>query len=262
MQDGTVDPGRDRLRQGANLVAVLVSFGANTWSNVAPVGGMTVGDIANAFFTQVLVLPANYAFAIWGLIYVGLGAFAIYQFRTDQAANPRLRRLGYLLPLAALFQSVWVFTFEARQFWISCGLMMGILVCLMLIYHRLRSPQERPSRVEKWLVDRPFSLYLGWISVATVVNWAVTFYSVSWTGTPLTPVVWAVVMMAIAAGIAGFLTVRYGDVTYNLVTIWALVAIALRHGDTPVVPLTAGGLAVVLGILAAVSPRLRQSTPA
>ena len=104
MQDGTVDPGRDRLRQGANLVAVLVSFGANTWSNVAPVGGMTVGDIANAFFTQVLVLPANYAFAIWGLIYVGLGAFAIYQFRTDQAANPRLRRLGYLLPLATLIQ--------------------------------------------------------------------------------------------------------------------------------------------------------------
>jgi hypothetical protein len=104
MKQSTTSLDRDRLRQFLNLAAILAAFGINVWANVAPLNGLTIGAISNTFFREVLIVPANYAFAIWGLIYLGLLSFGVYQVLPAQAQNPSLRRMGYLLVVACLAQ--------------------------------------------------------------------------------------------------------------------------------------------------------------
>ena len=160
----------DFQRQIATLAAVLGSILINTLSNVFPLNGVSVGNLSNTLFASVQIIPANYAFAIWGLIYIGSIAFGIYQLQPTQRENPRLRRSGYLLSIACISQCAWIYLFLARLFPLSNLAMLGILVPLMVMYQRLEIRRERVSRQERWFIHLPISVYLGWISVATIVN--------------------------------------------------------------------------------------------
>ena len=86
---------RDLLRQVINLLAIVAAFGTNVAANLAPIKGLNIGEISNTIFKEVLITPASYAFAIWGVIYLGLFSFAIYQALPPQRQNPHLRQVGY-----------------------------------------------------------------------------------------------------------------------------------------------------------------------
>jgi hypothetical protein len=239
----------DLQRQITTLSAVLGSIAINTLSNVFPLNGVSVGNLSNTLFGSVQIIPANYAFAIWGLIYLGLIGFGIYQLQPTQRENPHLRRSGYLLAIACVAQCVWIYLFLDRLFPLSNLAMLGILVPLMLMYQRLGIGQERVSRAERWFVQIPISVYLGWISVATVVNVAIGLYSLKWDGWGLSPTVWTVVMMTIAAIIATAIAIQRHDTAYVLVIVWALVAIAIRQANIPLIMITGWGLAIALTVL-------------
>lgn len=237
----------DRPRQILTILAILGTFAINVWSNLAPINGMNIGEIANTLFAGVLILPASYAFAIWGLIYLGLFAFGVYQVLPNQQQNSILRRVDYLLIVACVAQAIWVVVFLLRQFWLSTLAMLGILLPLIGIYLQLRATPHQVTRREKWLAQIPFSIYLGWITVATALNFALALYNSNWDGLGIAPSVWAVVVLAISAAIALLAATRYHDVAYSLVIVWALIAIAIRHRDTPLVAGTAIGLAALIG---------------
>jgi hypothetical protein len=241
--------GLDRLRQLATLAAILGSIAINTFSNVFPLNGVNIGELSNTLFASVKIIPANYAFAIWGLIYLGLIAFGIYQLQPTQSKNPSLQRSGYLLVFASLSQCIWIYLFLARLFPLSVLAMLGILLPLMGIYRRLGIGQQRVSRQERWFIHIPISIYLGWITVATVVNVAIALYSLNWNGWGITPSVWTVVMAIVSTAIAAFVTIQGADIAYTLVIIWALVAIAIRQMNTPLIAVTGGVLAVALTLL-------------
>ena len=98
----------DILRQFINLIAIVAAFGTNVAANLAPIKGLNIGEISNTLFKDVLITPANYAFAIWGVIYLGLFSFAIYQVLPNQRQNPHLRQvgsdcLGVLFPIEVVF---------------------------------------------------------------------------------------------------------------------------------------------------------------
>ena len=236
----------DFQRQVTTLAAVLGSIAINTLSNVFPLNGVSVGELSNTLFASVQIIPANYAFAIWGLIYIGLIAFGIYQLQPTQRENPRLRRSGYLLTIACIAQCAWIYLFLARLFPLSNLAMLGILIPLMVMYQRLGIGRERVSRQERWFIHLPISLYLGWISVATIVNVATGLYSLKWAGWGIAPSVWTVVMMTIASVIAAVISIQRRDTAYVLVIVWALVAIAIRQANTPLIMVTGWVLAIVL----------------
>lgn len=240
---------REMLRPFFNLSAILAAFLTNVLANVAPINGRTIGDIANTTFAGVLVIPANYAFAIWGLIYVGLIGFGIYQFLPPGLRSPRLHRMGYWLIVASLAQIVWVFLFQFQQFVLSFMAMLAILVSLIAIYWRLDIGGDRISLRQRWLCDYPLSLYLGWISVATIVNGATTLYAVGWNGWGLSPQVWTIAMLAVAGAIGAVITLQRDDPVFPLVLIWAFVAISVRQGDRATISMTAIGLAIAIGLL-------------
>ncbi len=240
---------RDILRQVLNLIAILAAFGVNVLANIAPINGLTIGEISNTLFKNVQITPANYAFAIWGLIYLGLISFAVYQALPAQRQNPSLRRMGYLLVVSSCAQIIWVLLFQYRLFALSLVAMLAILLPLIGIYLRLEIGCKRVSRQERWLIHAPLSIYLAWISVATIVNGAIALYHLGWSGWGIDPQAWTVIMILVGAAIAAAVSLQRVDLAYVLVFVWALAAIAARHPDTLAIAGTAGGLAIALVLL-------------
>jgi hypothetical protein len=242
----------DRLRQFAVMGSIWGGIVVNTLSNFFPLKGLNVGQISNQLFSSVQIIPANYAFAIWGLIYLGLIALGFYQFQPSQQQDPALRRSGWLLVMASLAQMGWIYLFQARLFTLSTLAMAGILLPLIAIYLRLDMGSNRTAashRKARWFVQYPISLYLGWISVATVVNVAIALYSLNWDGWGIAPAVWATVMAVVSGAIAAVISVRHRDPIFVMVIVWALVAIALRHSEVKLLAITAAAEAVALTAL-------------
>src|SRR5918997_3772289 len=249
MKQSTQYINRDILRQFLNLSAILAAFGINVLANVAPLNGLSIGEISNTFFKEVLITPANYAFAIWGLIYLGLITFGVYQGLPAQRQNPSLRRMDYLLVLACFAQISWVFLFQYRLFALSLVAMLGILLPLIGIYLRLGIGNRWVPRQQKWFVHIPLSIYLAWISVATIVNVALTLYDLGWSGWGINPEVWTAIALLAGAAIAAMVIIQRADIAFTFVIVWAFVAIAVRQANRPLIAATAAGLAFVLVLL-------------
>lgn len=243
----------DFRRQVVTIAAIVASIVINTVSNIFPLNGVSVGELSNTLFANVQIIPANYAFAIWGLVYIGLITFGIAQLQPNQRQNPSLQQGGYRLAIACLAQCVWIYLFLARLFPLSTLAMLGILVPLIGLYQCLHTGQRRVSQQERWLIHLPISVYLGWITVATVVNVAIALYSVNWGGWGISSEVWTVFVMLISAAIAAIVNVQRGDMAYLLVIVWALVGITIRQMSTPLIAVTGGVLAIALVWLSVVT---------
>ena len=246
----------DQFRQFLNAIAILAAFGVNLLANVQPIQGLTLGEISNQLFGEVLITPANYAFAIWGLIYLGLFSFAIYQALPMQRSQPLFRRLGYWLVVASGAQIIWVFLFQLRFFGWSFVAMVFILLPLMWLYTRFDG--MKLSKQERWFVKIPLTIYFAWISVATLVNAGVSLTHLGWNGWGISPVVWTVMMMSMGGAIALFLAWTRGDIPFTGVFIWALSAIGIRHLDTPLIAATGFAISIILAIATIISRKIYQ----
>lgn len=234
------------LRQIINLVAILAAFGTNVWANINPPQGLTIGQISNELFGNILITPANYAFAIWGLIYLGLFSFAVNQVLPSQKSDPLLQKVGYSVAIASVAQIIWVFCFLNRQFTWSFILMLAILLPLIGGYWRLLRHDRAFSSRQKWFIYYPLSIYLGWISVATIVNGATVLTTWNWNGWGLSPVVWTIVMVLVAALITIAATISRINFAYGGVYIWAAVAIAVRNWNNIAIAGVAIGSAIAV----------------
>ena len=234
------------LRQIINLVAIVAAFGINVFANLNPPNGLTIGDISNQLFDDILITPANYAFAIWGIIYLGLISFAIYQVLPAQRNSLLLQKLGYKIAIASGAQIIWVFAFLYQQFFLSLLLMLVILGALIAGYLVINSPIK--SLAQKWFITIPINLYLAWISVATVVNVATALSYYDWRGWGLTPQVWTIVMLVIVS-IIGAIMALQKNVPFVGVYIWALVAISVKNQNNYAIKTTASIAIFILTII-------------
>jgi len=248
---------KDILRQAVNVLATLVTIAINGLANALPINGQTTGEISDRF--RVYFVPAGYVFSIWGLIYLALMAFAVYQALPGQRENPRLRRIGYLFALSCVANSAWILLWHYEFFELTLVVMSGLLLLLIAIYLRLGIGRVRVSAAEKWLVHIPFSIYLGWITVATIANVTSVLYYLNWDGWGIRPEIWAVIMLVVGAGIASAVSISRGDVAYVLVIVWAFAGITVKHADTPLVAITAGLMALIVALTLLVGvPRNKQ----
>lgn len=232
--------------QVATIASILLAIVVNAISNIYPLRGLNIGQIANTILGGVLVTPANYAFAIWGVIYLGLIAFGIYQVLPSQRYNSYLLKIRAPIIWSSVFQIVWVYLFQLQQFWLSVVFMFGILLNLIAAFIWSRFPKNRQ---EKWFARIPIAIYLGWISVASIVNVASALYASQWNGFGINATIWTVLMILIAAVISAVIAIRYGDIAFTGVIIWAFVAIAVRQFAQSAILITAIGSAIVLILL-------------
>lgn len=252
----TINDKRQITRQIITLMSIIAAFGMNILANIAPPNGLTIGEISNQLFGDILITPANYAFAIWGIIYLGLISFAVYQALPSQRYNSLLQRIGYALTIASTSQIVWVFLFLYRQFALSFLAMLAILLPLIGAYLRLPFDvdeaiprSDRLSRTQKLLIRNPISIYLAWISVATIVNGATVLKAWGWSGWIISPAIWTIIMLLIAAFITTAVTYPRLDFAYAGVFVWAMIAIAVRNQDNFIIVAVAIGVAIALILL-------------
>jgi benzodiazapine receptor len=234
---------KDTWRQIANILSVVLALTVNILASTLPLNGQNTGEISDRF--KVFFVPAGYVFAIWGVIYIGWIAFAVYQALPAQKESPRLRKLGYLFALSGLFNAAWLFCWHYNQFALSVVVMLGLLGLLIASYLRLDVARTKVGNAEKWCVDVPFSVYLGWITVATVANVTDLLYYINWNGFGIAPEVWAVIMLLVASLVGLMMAITCHDAAYLFVLVWSFAGIAVKQAATPMVAYAAWAAALV-----------------
>jgi len=230
------------------LLVVIVTVGTilmNALANILPFNNLTTGQVSADFDNY--FVPEGYVFSIWGVIYLGLVLYTVYQLLAAQADNPRLKAIAPAYIISALANAVWLLFWHYKLLPFSMLAMLIILVCLLYIYLKLNIGKSQVSKGERWLVHLPFSIYLGWISVATVANGGAWLSQTNWNAFGISAPVWAVVMMAVALVLGALMALLRRDIAYDLVIIWALVGIGVNKLSTP--PVVVAAMAFVFAAL-------------
>ncbi|MEO0330539.1 MAG: tryptophan-rich sensory protein [Bacteroidota bacterium] len=207
--------------------------------------GQTIGEVSDKYST--LITPAGYAFAIWGLIYLTLGVYVYYQAFQAAPSQHVYNRAAFPLILNLIANSAWLITFQLEYIALSVILMLIILVTLIQLVILWTNDRTLPGW-EKRQMRIPFSLYLGWISVATIVNFSVLMKYAEWNPLGLNEPAWVVVMTSLGAALALLVLFAARSKLYPLVFIWAYVAIAIAQQDNQLIFITTLGWAAVIFI--------------
>lgn len=238
--------------QIVNILALLAALVVNILSNALPLNGRTAAEISDAlpsYFT-----PAGYTFSIWGLIYTALIGFTIYQALPAQQNNHLLGKIGWRFGISSVLNAAWLGAWHYGYYTLSVGIMVGLLITLILIYTRLGIGKLNPnlSLADKLLVQFPFSLYLGWITVATIANIASVLNHLGWGGWGIAEPTWSAIMIGAAVVVAGMLLFNQRNLAYAGVLVWALFGIRAAFPAVAVVANTAVIAAILILILALV----------
>ena len=232
------------LKAAVASVYVLM-FIMNTLANTLPFFGRTTGAVSDAFPN--LLTPLGYAFSIWALIYVLLGIMVARTLTLPQemVSDASMRIFLYAFISSSLLNAGWLFSWHALRPGLALLVMLGLLASLIIAW--LHAPDDRLLRL-------PFSVYLGWISVATLLNITIVLSVFGLKDAVNTD---AYVIVALLLGTIAAMTVLSlrGDVPYALVFVWAYTAIFLRHlsEENTVLYSSAGFLSIFIlfmGILA------------
>jgi len=217
-------------RQISVILTTILTITINGLANALPLNGLTTGEISDSFETY--FVPAGYVFSIWGLIYIGLIAFAIYQALPAQRENPRLARVGWWVVAGNLANAAWIFFWHYQIFALTVIAMVTLLISLLFTYKGLRSDEDTIKPAESWFAQIPFSFYLGWISVATIANISDVLYFFNWGQFGISAEVWMIIILIVVATLAWAMSLRQKDVAYLAVLLWALAGIGNKFPES------------------------------
>ena len=237
---------KDVIRQISVVLALIITIVINIMSNALPFNNLSAPEIADSF--DVYFVPAGYVFSIWSLIYLGLIVYAVFQLLPAQRENSRLRQTGWWFVLSCAANSIWLFLWHFGYFALSVLAMLTLLISLIVIYLRLGVGQQAVPSSERWLVQLPFSIYLGWITVATIANITAFLDFIDWNGFGLSPEIWTYIMLVVAIAVAALMAYLRQDIAYLLVLIWAFIGIGVEQSDTTQVANSAYLAAGIVGI--------------
>jgi hypothetical protein len=226
--DATVQPG--------NTVKLLVTLTflimvtVNALANILPINGQGTGQVSDSYPN--LFAPAGITFAIWGLIYLLLAGYTLYQlglFRRDKSAGKiqLLTRTGVYFSISSIANAAWIFSWHYHLIPLSMVLMIIILLCLIAINQTIK--QAPLSSGDRLFVRLPFSVYFGWITVATIANAVALLVSLDWNRLGLSETAWTAIIIAVGMLIGTATMLINRDVAYGLVLIWAYAGILAKH---------------------------------
>lgn len=235
-------------------ISFAIMIFLNALANILPINGQTTGSVSDAYVN--LFTPDAYTFSIWGLIYLLLGIYVVYQlgfFRKDYIVNRNnlFNQVGILFSLSSIVNSLWILAWHYDKMLLSTILIVTILVLLIAINVIIK--KEDLSLKEKFFIRLPFSVYFGWITVATIANITVYLVSIGWKGFGIGENIWAMIILLVGVLIGGLTTIKQRDIAYGLVLIWAYGGIYSKHisesGWNSEYPLVIATITISLGIL-------------
>jgi hypothetical protein len=206
----------------AYISMVTVNFLANR----LPINNRGTGEISDAYPN--LFAPAGPAFSIWGLIYLLLAGYVVYQFtKSGQQKEELLKKINLLFIATSLANISWIFAWHYDFIGMSVLIMATFLVLLIKIADVLCV--EQMTTQEKLFIRTPFSVYFGWITVAAIANITVFLVSLGWNGFGIADFVWTSIIILVGALIGILRMCKDKNIAYGLVLIWAYSWILFKH---------------------------------
>ena len=240
-----------KILKPANIIFYILTIVVNSLAGgTTLIGGKLTAAVSDS--NPTLITPAGYVFSIWSIIYILLGAFVIYQALPSRSNRGFTERIGWLFVLSSIVNIVWIFFWQFEYLAVSVVLIFLLLASLIAIYVRLGIGKSNVGLVDRLFVHLPFSVYLGWITVASIANVATALVSLNWDGGGISPEIWAILVVGVALVITALMLIIRKDVAYSLVIIWALVGIAVKQsGNQTIVMLTEISAVIVAVMLIA-----------
>ncbi len=247
-----------------NVSSVILVIGVNYISQALRLNDTTIGEISQKYDN--LFTPASYAFAIWGIIFIGLLAYGIFQVRQAYSNDKKadfIEQTGYWFQVANILNSAWVIAFVFDYTGLSVLIMLGILFSLIKIILNTNMERWHAPKSTIAFVWWPICLYSGWISVATIANISAYLTKIGWNGEPLSEISWTLIMIVIAT-ILNLIMIKTRNMReFAAVGVWALFAIFIRHKDSlELVAFTAlGGCTILFTYMAWHGFKNRKTNP-
>ena len=235
----------ERLKPILVIIATVGVIVFNWLAAAGYLGGVDVGAVSDKYPTR--ITPADYAFSIWSLIYLGLIAFSIYQALPKNVGRFRSVRSVYILSCAA--NCAWLYFWQREMILVSLAVIFVLLAALVYINIKL---QNSESYAEYWLAKVPFGLYFGWVTVAAILNTTIAPVYLNVQVSVSTATISGAFLIFVAAILGVLISIKLRNYFYPLALAWALTAIAVKQsGQTTIVASAAVG--VIACLIAALS---------
>ncbi len=211
-------------------VSFLVMIIVNALANIIPINGVRTGQVSDSY--KNLFAPAGITFAIWGLIYLLLAGYILYQWGFFQISESVVKvdlydKVGFYFTISSIANAIWIFSWHYYVIALSMLLMIIILVCLVRIVQEIN--KKKLLLRERIFIRLPFSIYFGWITVATIANATTLLVSLGWDGFGISEPTWTGIIIVVGLVIAIATIIKNKDIAYGLVIIWAYAGILIKH---------------------------------
>lgn len=213
------------LRIG-NLIGLIFTLLMNFIAGSGIIFKNTIGDISDKYDN--LFTPAGLTFSIWGFIYLMLFVFILYQLREEN--KEVVEDLGVLFIILSILNPLWLIVWVIEWILLSLIIMLLLLINLILIYIKLEIGKERVPLEQELIVNASFSLYLGWIAIATIANITIYLVSINWDAMGIDHVSWTIIIILIALVLTSLVLIERKDFVYALVFVWAALGIMIKRG--------------------------------
>ena len=235
----------------ANTLGLTAVITVNALANALPINGLNTGELSDRYPN--LFVPAGLTFSIWGIIYLLLLSFVIYglsqAFKKPSSPVPFLEKIGPLFLVNCLANISWILAWHYLYINLSLGIMLVLLLSLIGIYLKLEIGNQPASPAILTRVQIAFSVYLGWISIATIANSTAVLVNAGWTGFGISPVVWTVILLTVGMVLALRMLFKFQDLFFALVVVWAFIGILIKRNQIAEPGTTAIMIAAGLAIL-------------
>jgi hypothetical protein len=224
------DTARHRRWAALNAAGLVGTLVMNGLANALPLNGKGTGELSDLYPN--LFVPAGLTFSIWGLIYLLLLGFVGFQVVCavrGQGERAALDAIGPWFVVSSAANSLWIVAWHWQRIGQALLLMLLLLASLLAIYLRLGVGRARPRASRRWLVELPVSVYLGWITVATIANVTTLLVDMGHSDLPPGPVFWTVTVILVAVLLAGLMILTRSDLAFASVVAWALLGIWLKR---------------------------------
>ena len=244
----------DVARQFANVFAAIFQIYASYTV------GSSVGAIAQDYRSS--ILPATYAFAIWGPIFILCSSYALYQALPAQRENPVFRAIGWWTVGAFLANGAWSYAYTSRQFILAQAIIFAGLIFAggsYLLFGRV-APAARTTHIDNWLIGPTLGLLFGWLTAATVVGLAGTLVAQGFGATGQAAEIRDAALLLLGGAVAFFVMIASRKepsgawVSFSAAVLWALVAVVVEQRSASTIITTVALVSAVLMLLGALGP--------
>jgi len=220
-----------KILSSINLTGFIGMIVVNALANALPINGKTTGEISSQFPN--LLVPAGFTFSVWGVIYLLLFIYIIFQlvvgFKGSRSPAIFINHIGILFFISCLANLSWILAWHYGMVMVSLLIIIILFGSLLAIYIRLKIGISDTTPGIRYMVHLPFSIYLGWITIAMMVNFAVVLVNNGWNRFGLSELFWALALLVAGTVVTLLIILRRKDIFYGLVVAWAFFGIWACH---------------------------------